>query len=193
MQQLGVAAPLACRSVADVLELDITEKAVISAGEQLVESWWQGAGATHANPRTAASEHVCCSTYRQWVQGGAPAAPPHMHLLVPHKMLRTLMRLRAESLPLRIATGRYEGVNHVGVARSARVCRVPACAAAGCVEDVHHFLLECPAYAQVRARWRDVFDPYQTPAALLQQSNQARLAAAVAAMVQARAVRLGEA
>ena len=198
MHALGVIVdPRACTSVAEVLGLALTEQSVVARGAALVESWWQQHGASHADPRTASEGDVCCSTYRQWVQGGAvpPKGAPHLksHLLPLQRL--ALVRLRVGSYPLRIATGRNEGDGSANalpgralgtrrIHRSLRTCRV--CGVAGAVEDMQHFLLECPFYARVRQSWGAAFGQQATTASVLGQRDQCKLAATISQMLQQR-------
>ena len=194
-EALGVIVdPATCASVDDVLGLGLTEQAAVARGVALIESWWQQHGASHADPRSS-SEDVCCSTYRQRVQGGVvnPKGPPHLksHLLPLQR--QALIRLRVGSYPLRIATGRNKGDGSVNaqpgqalgsrrIARSMRTCRV--CGTAGAVEDMQHFLLECPFYARTRQSWCSAFGQQATTASVLGQRDQGRLAATVSKMLE---------
>ena len=198
MALLGVITPAqlaACRTVQDVLRLDITPRTVVSRFDALIVEWWHNAGARHADPRTASKNDVCLSTYCQWVQLllGSPA--PHLKQFLLHHHKQTLIRLRTGGYPLRIATGRNEGSGSANVQpghthghrcldRSHRTCLI--CNAPGCVEDLKHFLLECPAYAQLRLSYHAVFAGHATTATLLQQPDQCTLAAAVYDMVEYR-------
>jgi len=196
MQWLGVVDdPSACTTLRQVLDLNITELAVKSAGEALTASWWAQHGALHADPRTAASEHVWHSTYCQWVLGAPQPGPaPHMKSFLSYKAKLALVRLRVGGYPLRIATGRNEGSGAAnaqdgralgprGIPRAARICRL---CQAGCVEDLQHFLVECPGYAATRQRWHCVFAGRGSTASVLNQDGQHRVAAAVCDMLSLR-------
>jgi hypothetical protein len=199
MHMLGVADARQCTSVTQVLALDITEESVRRAGEEGVRDWWQHAGGDHPDPRTVPGHDVWYSTYRQWVQGGAETPTPHLKsFLEYYKDKRTLARLRVSSFPLRVCTGRNEGsgeVNEDGsrgtrrIPRDQRTCKV--CGNTHAVEDLKHFLLECPHYAQIRSRWSNVFGNHTTPSAVLGQANQAKLARAVCDMLYERGRKLG--
>jgi hypothetical protein len=134
-------------------------------------------------------------TYCQWVQLvlGSPALHLKQFLLHHHKL--ALICLRTGGYPLRIATGRNEGSGSTNVRqghrhghryleRSNRTCLI--CSAPGVVEDLQHFLLKCPAYAQLRQTYHAVFAGHTATATLLQQPDQCTLASAIYDMVQHR-------
>ena len=103
--------------------------------------------------------------------------------------------MRVGSYPLRIATGRNEGsgvrnaapgerLGPRGIPQEQRTCRV--CTHAP-VEDLPHFLLECPAYAEVKQRHPLLFSPQHTvSSAILNYHNQAALAACIRDMLARR-------
>jgi hypothetical protein len=199
MARLGVitAAQLqACSSVQDVLRLAITPRTVVSRFDVLIVEWWHNAGAQHADPRSATHNDVCCSTYCQWVQLVLGSPAPHLKQFLLHHHKQALIRLRVGGYPLRVATGRNEGSGSANVQpgrthgrryleRSRRTCLI--CSTQGCVEDLKHFLLECPAYAQLRQSYHAVFAGHTATATLLQQSDQCTLATAIYDMIQHRA------
>ena len=198
MHALGVIVdPATCVTVDDVLGLSLTEQSAVARCDALVESWWQQHGASHADPRSASEADVCLSTYRRGVQGGVvpPKGAPHLksHLLPLQR--QALIRFRVGSYPLRIATGRNEGDGSANaqpgqalgsrrIARSMRTCRV--CGVAGAVEDMQHFLLECPFYDRIRQSWGAAFGQQATTASVLGQRDQCRLAATVSRMLEQR-------
>ena len=108
------------------------------------------------------------------------------------------MRLRTGSYPLRIATGRNErrappdggqgqqeggSGRGRGLPRCERICRV---CHSGAVEDLRHFILECPAYTAIRQRY-SVFDPLPpNPHLVMSHPDQVAVASAVQAMVRHR-------
>lgn len=126
--------------------------------------------------------------------------PPHLKLCLPFHTLQCLARLRLgwHDLEIRVA-------QHRGVDRHMRVC--PLCSAAHapfplpdggdgtpCVEDVVHFLFECPAYAHIRLAFVDLFPvlPARTDDHCVSANNlfahrdQRRLALCVQAMTDFR-------
>jgi len=136
-----------------------------------------------------------CSTYCQWVQLVLGSPAPHLKQFLLHHHKLALIRLRTGGYPLRIATGRNEGSGSTNVRqghrhghryleRSNRTCLI--CRAPGVVEDLKHFLLECPAYAQLRQTYHAVFAGHTATATLLQQPDQCTLATAIYDMVQHR-------
>ncbi len=73
-----------------------------------------------------------------------------------------------------------------GLPQHERVCKV--CNTVDAVEDVRHFLLECPAYVVLRQRHPRVFDPWpSSPATVLNHPDQAAVASVIYAMLQRRA------
>jgi hypothetical protein len=162
------------------------------AGAHFAGVWAEAAG----DPRTAASDAVVASTYVRWVRGDPPTGPaPHFTALSGHKSKAVLLRLRAGSFPLRIATGRNEGssvrnaapgerLGPRGIAREDRTCPVYG---QGSVEDLQHFVLECPAYDVVKQQFAPVFaPPHTTVAAILCHQPQVRLSAAMSALLAQR-------
>jgi hypothetical protein len=99
-------------------------------------------------PRSCPSEFVTGITYRYWAgmtaaRGGALHARQFMNVL--HRY--SLTRLRLSCSPLRMVQGR-----NAGLERDRRTCQIhssfdPHHTA---VEDIRHFLLECPAYEGLR-------------------------------------------
>jgi len=73
-----------------------------------------------------------------------------------------------------------------GLPRHERVCKV--CGTPGAVEDLRHFLLECPAYALLRQRYARLFAPMPaSPDLVLNHGDQVAVASAVHAMLVHRA------
>ncbi len=88
---------------------------------------------------------------------------------------------------MRVTTGRYEGTGLRGTPRAERLCRLCSRRGHTHVEDIRHFLIECPAYAAFKAKWAEVFrSNLAAPADLLNQPNQAAVAHAIYDMVQHR-------
>ena len=113
---------------------------------------------THQHPRTAPSELVTGSTYRYWLgmKGTHPA--PHVHTHLAWNMRRLLVRFRLGCHDLHICTGRFE---RPPAPRHARIClvHIQQDASLVAVEDLAHFMLECPAYSYIRAQYLDIFRP----------------------------------
>ena len=75
---------------------------------------------------------------------------------IPCQHLVELMQFRLGVRWLRVTTGWWEhGENGATLPRHLRVC---CKCVEGAVEDERHVLLECPAYASVRARFSDLYD-----------------------------------
>ena len=183
----------ACSTAQQVWGLPVDEGGIRTRAGALFAGIWAEAA---VDPRTAASDAVVASTYVRWVRGGPPTGPaPHFTALLGHKAKAVLLRLRVGSFPLRIATGRNEGsgvrnaapgerLGPRGIAREYRTCQV---CGQGTVEDLQHFLLECPAYEDVKQQFVPVFaPPHTTVAAILCHQPQARLSAAICSMLDQR-------
>ena len=148
-------------------------------------------------PRTCPSSCVTGFTYRYWVGMKQGIAAPHLkrYILPYHRQL--LIRLRLSSLPLQVEQGK-----RTNIPRDQRFCQVHALysdARPGfhhdCVEDIRHFLLECPAYAAIRThrRYAPIFDfPDQGSSisarlrAIFMHRNQSLLAECVSVMWELR-------
>jgi hypothetical protein len=87
---------------------------------------------------------------------------------------------------LRVANGVAVQRQVRGLPRAERVCLV--CGTPGAVEDLRHFMLECPAYSALRQRHARLFAPMpMTPDVVLNHVDQAAVASAVHAMLVHRA------
>ena len=120
-----------------------------------------------SDPRTAPSVGIEMCTHAAWVlvkaaDGGRCQGSKHLKLCVSFVVLQCLARLRLGLHGLQIRLGRIKGM----VPRPDRLCRL--CSTVGapfygqrpgevCVEDVKHFVLECPAYGHIRSRYSAVF------------------------------------
>ena len=183
----------------DVLSLPIDGDTVSAALATHFDTAWLTAP---LNPRTCPSEHVFAATYQLWVRGAstAPGDPAlHTTFQLPFLGRRLLVRLRITSHPLRIAEGRNEGsgvrnaaegqrLGPRGIPREERLCRLCASRQAPpAVEDLLHFLVECPCLAPVRTAWPQVFGGATQPHHVLNHHDQHTLLAAVLAMLRLRA------
>jgi hypothetical protein len=139
--------------------------------------------------------------------------PPYMQLCLPFRVSQCLARLRTGAALLEVQLGR-----HSRVPRHQRVCRLCSCndpdvasravwrtrvhARTGTydnVEDLKHFLLECPAYDHLRSSCSTVFYPAgtvdryasQLVAKVLVCEDQERLALVVYQMWLYRSILLG--
>jgi len=109
-------------------------------------------------PRSCSPQHVTIFTYKYWV--GMKAARRfgghHVtcHMPAAHRFLLTRLRLGCSEL--RVVQGRRGGT-----ARGNRICQVHSSfdSEHEQVEDIRHFLLECPAYDGLRMHpyFKDIF------------------------------------
>ena len=99
------------------------------------------------------------------MEGGQKA---HKTMQAPVFLTTTLQRFRLGAAPL-------AGNDHVSASRGERLCKL--CSTRE-VEDEKHFLLECPAYENLRreSRWRDLFNQTQDMKAVMGQKDQLKLA-----------------
>lgn len=177
-------------SAPQLLELAFDEEAVAEKLKSRFLATVVGDGAQ--DPRTASGPTVLAATYNSWVGMGLETRAPHDRVGLPYVLRRALVGLRVGAHNLEVATGRFRHV-----ARANRVCRV--CSGGQAVEDVGHFLLECPAYQSIKARFRDVFDGLPVAGSLADKlkhvfgtSQQAKLAQCVLGMFQHRDELLAE-
>jgi hypothetical protein len=184
MQRLGVIERDAWRArgvaATSVCSLELNAEDVSAALARLAKQGWTDAGAGVADPRTAARNCVIMCTHSKWVHPLAPedvfdrsTQPQYMQLCLPFRVLQCLARLRTGAALLQVQLGR-----HTRVPRHQRLCRLCSCTdPAGAsravwrtrvhsrtgtyenVEDLRHFLLECPAYDHLRASCPTVFYP----------------------------------
>lgn len=226
MQRLGVIDQAAWRahgvSAATVCGLELHAADVTAALTRLVKQGWADGGADAADPRTAASNQVTVCTHAAWVHPmGHDAAfdrgtqPEYMKLCLPFRVLQCLARLRTGAAQLEVQVGRHARPR---VPRPQRVCRLCSCADPGMasrpiwrtrvhartgahdnVEDLKHFLLECPAYDHLRDAHPSIFCPDGTTdryanamvARVLNCEDQENLAVVVYQMWLYRSVVLG--
>jgi hypothetical protein len=126
--------------------------------------------ALQPDPRTAPSTGVEMCTHAAWVlklTGGSDGGgvPKHLKLCVSFVVLQCLARLRLGWHDLQIRRGRLHSPQ-TDRSRHKRLCRLCSVDDAAfhaqrsgpvCVEDLKHFVLDCPAYKHVRLRYCDVF------------------------------------
>jgi sorting nexin-29 len=145
------------------------ESAVQAALAALFRARWRGL--TQGDPRSAPSIGIHKLTHHAWVYPLDPGfnpfsrddAPPHIKLCLPFDVARNLAQLRIGSAHLEIEQGRKR---RVSVPRADRLCRLCCGEDATLahrqavlartrtsrnVEDLKHFLLECPVYDDLRA------------------------------------------
>jgi hypothetical protein len=109
------------------------------------------------DPRYASSEKVVCSTYDKWMSEciSQPAKYVNFDSNFNTEHLMDLVRLRVGGHWLNVVTGRWiDG----GRDRRSRLCWK----CAGCVvEDEKHFMMECPAYQDIRDNFQDLYNDSQ--------------------------------
>jgi hypothetical protein len=160
-----------------VLQQRWDESAVQAALAGLFRDSWQGL--TQGDPRTAPSAGVHKLTHHAWVYPLDPdfdpfsrdAASPHTKLCLPFDVARNLAQLRIGSAHLEVEQGRK---SRNPVPRANRLCRLcsgedatlsyrqAVLARTGTsnnVEDLKHFVLECPVYDDLRASCPAFPDP----------------------------------
>ena len=169
----------ACSTVDEVWQLSIVEADVRLKAAQWYGRVW-AAGLQHPNPVTAPSDSVHISTYQHWVRGSQQVpvgAAPHHRAFLPVKVKHALIRLRVGGYPLRVEMGKRHNIE-----RAQRVCRV--CGSDTHVDNLQHFLIECPAYDDIRSRWTQVFTVQAIqPEHVLNNPDQHAVASAVYEMV----------
>lgn len=161
-----------------VMAITLEPKSVALALASHMQSRW--APLAHpGNPRDPALTHaVVANTHARWVYPfdadkafTRATAPAFMRLCMPYRVLQCVAQLRWGCAPLEVHVGRM-GRGHTD--RQARVCKL--CSRDGCpaawrarvqartgslsnVEDLKHFLLECPAYDHIRDCHNALFCP----------------------------------
>lgn len=219
LEALQVLSPAVWRtaSLDGIMQLQISASDVTAALSRVYKSWWATGAATHPDPRTAPSAGVDMCTHLQWVYAHQPeidifdrfTAPRHVRLCLPFRVIQTLIKFRTGWHHLEVHGGRM-----ARIPRHQRVCKLCSCANSKpswwCrisertgtnqnVEDLMHFLLECPAYDHIRARYAAIFEPPEghdtCSAASLRKffdaTNQAHAATALYQMHSYRLVLLG--
>jgi len=152
-----------------VLQQRWEESAVQGALASLFRDRWRGL--TEGDPRLAPSAGVQKLAHHAWVYPLDPAfnpfsrddACPHTKLCLPFDIARNLAQLRVGSAHLEVEQGRKR---RVSVPRAERLCRlcsgedvslsvrqaiVARTGTSDNVEDLKHFMLECPVYDDLRA------------------------------------------
>jgi hypothetical protein len=131
------------------------------------------------NPRDPTLTHgVVANTHARWVYPIAAdqaftraTAPAFMKLCMPYRVLQCVAQLRWGCAPLEVHVGRMGNGRTDRQNRVCRLCSQDGCQAAwrACVhartgslsnvEDLKHFLLECPAYDCIRDDHKALFYP----------------------------------
>lgn len=154
-------------------ELEWDEDSVRSALLHVHGEGWQGVlAAGRVDPRQAPSAGLAKITHNGWVYPYEPdtdycdrhSAPAYTLLCLPFPVLRNLAQLRIGWAHLEVDLGRMKKPT---VPRGMRACRACNCASSNAawqqlsrarsglhevVEDLLHFVMECPAYDDLRDR-----------------------------------------
>jgi hypothetical protein len=148
-----------------IMQLQLDPKSIKLALLGRMASRW---ASLHADPRTAPSEGLEMCTHAAWVlkfHADICVVPKHLKLCVSFAVLQCLARLRLGWHHLQIRSDKIKRPA-LRLPRNERLCRL--CSVEGgtfhahhtgqaCVEDVRHFLLECPAYQHLRVKYACVF------------------------------------
>jgi hypothetical protein len=219
LQQIGAISSSDWGPSADLTTLRFDESQLKRCLARCMHARW--AAVVQGDPRSAPSAGVEKCTHASWVYAVDPgtdctdrhSAPPHMSLCASNKHLHTLAQLRLGWAHLQVELGRRQ---RPPVPRQQRVCR--ACCGAGSpavwrqlavkrarlpadtpgvVEDLRHFVLECPAYDGIRAGYEllpptpwAVADPGVCLRGVFGHANQSALARMLSDMKQRRAALL---
>ncbi len=109
---------------------------------------WAG---LHVSPRTAPSAGAKACTYLRWfARSGKMPAEPYLELPISLSKLKRLVQFRLGSHDLPVEQGRMA---RPMVLRYLRRCTLCSRRALG---DERHFMLECPQFDDVRARYADL-------------------------------------
>jgi hypothetical protein len=196
----------ACRTADAILrceDLRPSDKEVMAAAVSYFGVFWRSVD-SGVQPDSASSDMVFASTYKHWVVGDASGDPgdcrwagaPHLKMCMTHKLRQPLVRLRVSGFPLRVMTGRLEKreelVNgkkkKVSLPRHLRHCMV---CGQSCVEDLQHFLLQCPCYQGFRDTRAELFHQQATTVSVLSHPDQYMVASTMRDMLQLRSSLLG--
>jgi hypothetical protein len=159
-----------------ITRLAVEEEEVMARAAEYFADMWKDL----PEPAGAPSEQVVLSTYHHWVAGEEIACgAPHLKSFLPRSLKTCLTRLRVGTHDLHIHTGRY-----TNTPREQRTCRV--CLQPGVVEDLQHFICDCPTYASVRDKNVDIFVHAATSAAVLAHPDQYKLAKCLSDMLAVR-------
>ena len=181
---------------ADIQRICVCETAVRESLVRLTQSRWDGG---HDDPRSAPSVGIEKCTHAAWVHpvvAGSVCRPKHLHLCLSFKMLQCLARFRLGWHHLQVQVGRHQRPQ---VARADRLCRLCSVGLAPQygdqgdgqqhVEDLMHFMLECPAYTTIRSKFPVFFahtrvraDPNAHMRAIFDSDQQEQLAFCIYSM-----------
>ncbi|MGH3055748.1 MAG: hypothetical protein ACRDL7_12310 [Gaiellaceae bacterium] len=129
----------------DILQLQFNYKDVKAAAQQFFDKVWRE---LHPDPRTAPADEVLFSTYEVWIHCPQHQAK-HLSTYLSWKYRMLLLRYRFGGHDLQIERGRFQQQD-----RYQRLCQ---CCSLGTVEDLKHFVLDCPAYQEIRQEFACIF------------------------------------
>jgi hypothetical protein len=153
-------------AVQQVLQLNIAEKDVLSALQHKFDSVLVGAqGGPSPRDPACPSSSIMVSTYLAWVRAAdLSRRPMHLkHTRMTFQQVQCVSRLRLGWHKLAIQEGRFRNIQ-----RDQRGCplcvQLPArlrtaVAEEGAVEDILHFVVECPALDGMRERFPVLYHP----------------------------------
>lgn len=161
-----------------ILQLQFDSASIRAALSNLYQSWWQTGAAAHPNPRLAPSSGIDMCTHTQWVLPATTcsmyersSAPRHLKLCLPFRVTQILMKFRTGWHHLRVHRGRMLPDRIPREQRLCELCSFPNSRSAwraqisarvggiASVEDLKHFVLECPAYEHIRQQHAALFAP----------------------------------
>lgn len=194
MVALGLTTPAAVATLHGCMQLRFKEGELKKALHAHQIAFLTG---VHTLPRSAPSTDVTISTYRHWVgmRQDQFKKAPHMKQHMPHPLRQLLLRFRLGCPDLHVHRGRMQRPK---VPRHQRLCTVHAHLDSDttAVEDLVHFLFECPAYTHIRRQtpyislFRPAWDATTVPQgvrALFMTRNQRLLAECLQCMMAHRA------
>ena len=136
----SVSVPVAGLSAQQPCKLDVEH--VTSLLSNRLFDWWTN---LPQDPRTCPSDVVKRVTYLRWFGSCGPHATKYLSLPISPNKSRCMAQFRLGSHMLAVETGRWTNPR---APRHMRFCQI---CASQVVEDEKHILLECPAYAHIRA------------------------------------------
>lgn len=151
-------------TVDTILQLCISETAVVDALQSLFDSTWNSEPAHGPREALCPSQQIMHATYNSWIRDGANIPTYMKSHGLSFCMVQCISRYRLGWHKLAIQTGR-----HNGTPRMDRVCQM--CKVLGHkdddgnepVEDAMHFLLECRALDLVRDKYPALHHPAVLP------------------------------
>ena len=182
-------------SLGSIMELRFDEAKVTELATQFFDKQW-ALCIDQADPRSAPSNKVTCTTYIHWVgvptlKGGAK----HMSCFMPRHLRKGLMATRLGCHQLNIQLMRM--LPGGKKPRHERIC--PLCREPGAVEDIMHFMLDCGFYSPIRSKHNNIFGILQAQGhpsrssllkAIFNHDHQVDLACCIQEMLALRATEL---